>query len=146
MRHLPVKTDRSCEGLFYKCGGCNRPWLGRNFLDTSLAAKVMHMVLKNGYHLLERTATSKGSVVHFQVEFDELKPIRKLSAYPKNRAASLGAFNDFGDSSTEYVFRSQYILEIVDETLVGAEEESLKPCIGDVDIATRFREHIWWFI
>eukprot|EP00980_Cylindrotheca_fusiformis_P026664 scaffold16847_cov68-Cylindrotheca_fusiformis.AAC.1 len=131
---LPVKPGHSCEDLFYKYGGCIRGWLERSKMEKGLVAKVEDVVKKNGDDLLKRTTTPRGSIVHLHVEFDKLKPIRKLSASPaqdkdQDKDALMGKFNTFGDSGTKYVFGSQFIIETVNKTIAEAGEDSLKRCI-----------------
>lgn len=131
----PLKSEDT-ESLYNKFGGCIRGWVAQTDVWTELTAKVKEVVKSQGDNILTKHTTSKGSIVHLYVDFDEERPIQPFRALDNadeqpsesvadDVAASL--YNTFHDY--RYIFGSLEILKLMDTELLNQGDETFKLCL-----------------
>ena len=65
-----ASQEEIAHQLFYKFGGCIRGWAVSNLWD-ELESKITEVVKNQGDDVLKETTSTRGSIIHLQIEFDE---------------------------------------------------------------------------
>ena len=122
------------ESLYDLFGGCIRGWVLQDAVWRELEAKVREVAKKQGDDVLVKNMSTRGSVIHMLVEFDESKPIamfedaENMSAdQPGGDENEVGELNDF--SKYHYIFGSAKIVEKFVVELLNISNEALKLCL-----------------
>ena len=122
----PEETSLDC---FYRFGGCIRGWVKTQLWD-ELDSKVVEVVNKQGVDILGKTTSTRGSIIHLQVEFDEGKRILDLNsaASPSHDERKHDEEHNMFDSF-QYIFGSEKVMEVFRERLLDKGEEALRLCL-----------------
>jgi len=122
------------DNLYRRFGGCIRGWVN-NELWTEIEAKISEIVRNLGDNVLQKTANSRGSVVHLEVDFDEKRPILPLMDEDASQKALDNGSDDGDDqkpndfNESRYIFGSEKILEVFQEKILNRGEETLRMCL-----------------
>lgn len=91
--------------------------------------------MKNqGDDVLKKTTSTRGSIIHLQIEFDEKKPILDLKTAAASEASAASEPEDESDEDTEhntfgnykYIFGSDKILELFRDRLLDEGDEAFQ--------------------
>ncbi|KAL3917259.1 MAG: hypothetical protein SGILL_004798, partial [Bacillariaceae sp.] len=116
------------DSLYCRYGGCIRGWLVKDQGDfwNELVAKVKEVAKNHGDNVLERNTSSRGSIIHTNVDFDET-----LEPFPFVEGANMmsleeDSFQRNTFDKYRYVFGSSDILEALDQELVRRSDKALQ--------------------
>ena len=121
------------DELYERFGGCIRGWMLQGEVWRELVANVKEVVKNHGDNVLAKNTSSRDSIIHTLVDFDEGRPIAKFEDIEKMSVDQTGSddeveeHNDF--SQYRYIFGSSKILEMFNDELLNYSNETLKLCL-----------------
>ena len=116
---------------FFRYGGCIQAWVSETLWD-ELRAKISEVVKKLGDDVLRKTTSSRGSVIHQYVDFDEMKApldfVRVPCDTPYDRRNDL-THNTFTKEDTHFIFGSEEMMLLFYNGLTQRSDEAFKKCL-----------------
>lgn len=122
------------DELYNRFGGCIRGWLAQGAVWSELSTKIEEVAKNHGDNVLAKHTSSRGSIIHMAVDFDEERPIAACKEsdemsvdQPGGGDEVQGEYNDF--RNYQYIFGSFVILETFEQALLNESNEALKLCL-----------------
>ena len=123
--------EKLAHDKFYRFGGCIRAWVSETLWD-ELKSKISEVVKKLGDNVLKKTTSSRGSVIHQHVDFDENKIPLDFAYAPYNPPYDRRndtIHNTFTKEDTHFIFGSEEMMRLFYIGLTQRSDESFANCL-----------------